>query len=98
VNRTVENLNGHDNQAVPTLKPADPPCPDPVWCSDLTSGVRRLLLTAREAAAYLAISERTLWSLTAPRGPIRVVRIGRTVRYDRRDLLVFVDTRKAGDA
>ncbi len=41
-----------------------------------------LLLTAREAAQALRISEKTLWSLTQPRGPIPVVRVGqRSVRY-----------------
>jgi excisionase family DNA binding protein len=39
-----------------------------------------LLLTAREAAHALAISERTLWGLTQ-RGEVQVVRIGRSVRY-----------------
>mgnify|MGYP001287929504 CR=1 FL=1 len=42
----------------------------------------KILLTLREAAEALGISERTLWSMTAPRGPVPVVRIGgRAVRY-----------------
>ncbi len=41
----------------------------------------KLLLNAREAAELLGISPRKLWELTAPRGPIRCVRIGRAVRY-----------------
>jgi excisionase family DNA binding protein len=40
-----------------------------------------LLLTPRDAARALAVSPRTLWALTAPRGPIPAVRIGRAVRY-----------------
>jgi len=40
-----------------------------------------LLLTPKQAAAALAVSPRTLWSLTAPRGPIPAVRLGRLVRY-----------------
>ena len=44
-------------------------------------GVPSLLLTAREAAKTLRLSEKTLWSLTRPRGPIPAVRIGRSVRY-----------------
>jgi excisionase family DNA binding protein len=41
-----------------------------------------LLLTAREAAKALAISEKTLWSLTTPRGPIPAIRVGeRSIRY-----------------
>jgi len=56
--------------------------------------IGRLLLSAREAAKMLAISERTLWSITAPRGPLPCVRIGRVVRYDLRDLQAFINSRK----
>jgi hypothetical protein len=44
------------------------------------------LLTARQAAQWLGISERKLRSLG-----LRQVRIGRLVRYDRRDLELFAD-------
>jgi predicted DNA-binding transcriptional regulator AlpA len=47
-----------------------------------TSTNERLLVKAVEAARLLSVSEKTLWSLTAPRGPIPVVRIGeRSIRY-----------------
>jgi predicted DNA-binding transcriptional regulator AlpA len=46
----------------------------------------RTLLTAKQAAAELSISDRTLWSMTAPRGPLPSVRIGRAVRYDLDDI------------
>lgn len=39
------------------------------------------LLTTKEAAMILRVSERSLWTLTSPRGPIRAVRMGRSVRY-----------------
>jgi hypothetical protein len=55
-----------------------------------------LLLTARQAAARLNISERLLWSWTSPRGPIRVVRFGRVLRYDERDLDAVIEAQKAG--
>jgi len=60
----------------------------------------RLLLTPREAAAALSISPRTLWELTAPRGPIAVLRLpgrgkARSLRYDIRDLQKFIDAQKA---
>jgi len=48
-----------------------------------------LLLSARDAAKCLAVSERTLWSLTA-RGELPVLRIGRGVRYAVADLRDFV--------
>jgi predicted DNA-binding transcriptional regulator AlpA len=41
----------------------------------------KLAVPARKAAHLLSISERTLWSFTHPRGPIPVVRLGRSVRY-----------------
>ncbi len=47
--------------------------------------VDSLALRPREAAKALGISPRTLWGLTAPRGPIPCLRIGhgkrRTVLY-----------------
>ncbi len=51
----------------------------------------QLLLTPREVARTLAISERKLWSLSAPRGPIPVVRCGRAVRYSLDSLRRFVE-------
>lgn len=44
------------------------------------------LLNAKEAANYLSIGERKLWSMTAPRGPLAVVRLGRSIRYSLADL------------
>jgi excisionase family DNA binding protein len=54
-----------------------------------------LLLTPPEAARLLAVSPRTLWQLTHD-GGIPVVRFGRAVRYDVRDLLAFIDRAKEG--
>lgn len=51
------------------------------------------LLTSRDAAAWLKISERTLWKL-ALSGQLRSVRFGRSVRYDMGDLVAFVASRK----
>ena len=41
-----------------------------------TQTVESLSLRPREAAKALGISTRTLWGLTAPRGPIPCLRIG----------------------
>lgn len=46
----------------------------------------RFLLTVRDAAKFLSISVKTLWKLTAPRGPLPSVHFGRTVRYPIDDL------------
>jgi excisionase family DNA binding protein len=47
------------------------------------------LMKPKEAAEYLAISERKLWSLSKSQA-IPVVRMGRSVRYDKRDLDSFI--------
>lgn len=53
-----------------------------------------LALRPREAAASLGISARTLWGLTAPRGPIPCVRVGsgkrRTVLYPTAELQTWL--------
>ena len=59
--------------------------------------IPKLLLSAKEAAAALAICEKTLWSYTAPRGAIPAVRIGKRCLYDVRDLLRAVDSMKGGE-
>jgi excisionase family DNA binding protein len=51
------------------------------------------LMTAREAAATLCVSERTLWQL-AKDGAIPCVRIGRAKRYDIADIRAFIESRK----
>ncbi len=64
-----------------------------------TDSVRPLipdsLLRPRDAATYLAVSVRTLWSLTAC-GQIECIRIGRAVRYHRADLDTFVARQRQG--
>ena len=61
--------------------------------SDTPTTNGRLLLTAREVAKTLAISPRLLWTLTN-RGDLPCVRLGRAVRYDRRDVERFINQRK----
>jgi hypothetical protein len=53
-----------------------------------------LLLSARDAARTLAISERSLWAITAPRGSLPVVKIGRSVRYHFADLQAYIEAQK----
>ncbi len=48
------------------------------------------LVRSREAAAFLAISERKLWELQNA-GEIRVVRFGRLVRFRRSDLEAWIE-------
>ncbi len=53
----------------------------------------RLLLTSREAAEALAISPRSLWSLTNS-GELPCVRMGRSVRYAPEDLQEWIDRQR----
>lgn len=52
-----------------------------------------LLLTQREAAKAIAVCEKQVY-LLAKAGQLRQVRIGRSVRYDRRDIEAFIETAK----
>lgn len=64
--------------------------------SDQATNPPRLLLTATEAAEALAISPRTLWTLTQT-GQLRAVRIGpsrRAVRYTIDELEGFIERAK----
>lgn len=57
-----------------------------------------LLLTPRAASAALSVSPRTLWGLTAPRGPIPAVRLGRAVRYSAEALRAWIAAQQSGGA
>ncbi len=52
----------------------------PINNVDVHASQNKMLVTATEAARLLSISERLLWSLTNQK-KIKVVRIGRAVRY-----------------
>jgi|LauGreDrversion4_2_1035121.scaffolds.fasta_scaffold139522_3 excisionase family DNA binding protein len=52
------------------------------------------LLTPREAAAYIRVGERHLWTVT-DRGDLPCIRIGRLVRYHRHDLDTYIDCRRS---
>ena len=60
-----------------------------------TTSAPAILMTPRQAAKALAISERTLWELTR-RGAIPRLKIGASVRYDVKDLQAFIDKKKGG--
>lgn len=55
--------------------------------------VEPMLLTARQTAKMLAISERSLYSLTKS-GDLPAVRIGRSVRYDPADIRAWIKSAK----
>ena len=51
------------------------------------------LMTADEVVQVLRVTDRTLWSGTAPRGPLPVSRIGRSVRYSSDAIQQFIASR-----
>jgi hypothetical protein len=58
-----------------------------------------LLLTPRHTAKALSISERTLWSITAPRGPLPAIKVGRRgVRYFVKDVEAWIVAQKGKGA
>lgn len=57
----------------------------------------RLLLTMKQAALALQISERSLWDLLR-RGEIPRIKIGASVRIDVRDLEAWIAKKKGGAA
>ena len=57
----------------------------------MTNTPEKLLLSARDAAHALSISERTLWSMTAPRGPVPAVRLGSRVLYPADAIRQWID-------
>ncbi|HEY2760763.1 MAG TPA: helix-turn-helix domain-containing protein [Pirellulales bacterium] len=66
-----------------------------------THSVESLALRPRDAAKALGISARTLWGLSAPRGPIPCLRVGcgkrQTVLYPVADMQAWL-TRQAESA
>jgi excisionase family DNA binding protein len=61
----------------------------------VVSAVAPSLLRAKEAAQFLAISERSLWALTQA-GDIQSTRIGRSVRYAPAALADFIERQSTG--
>lgn len=60
-----------------------------------TSTIQPQLLTERDAARWLSISQRSLWTLRN-RGEIPFAKVGRQVRYHVEDLEAFVKKNKQG--
>lgn len=52
--------------------------------------LEKILLSKGEAAQVLSISEKKLWNLTFPRGPIQAVRLGARVLYSPETLRAFI--------
>ena len=57
-----------------------------------------LLKNIRDAAAMMAVSEKTVWNQTSPRGPIPCVRLGKSVRYSVEALREFIAKQSDGQS
>ena len=55
----------------------------------------QLLIPARDAARMLSISDRTLWSITHPRGSLMPVRIGARCLYSPETLRKWISSQTA---
>ena len=53
-----------------------------------------VLMTYRQVARTLQVSERTIWALVNEHRVLPAIRVGGAVRIDRRDLLAFIERRK----
>jgi hypothetical protein len=95
--RFIGILRDESRQRVPPPQPVPrQPSASPGGAGGKES-VKPLLVSHREAAKMLSISDRTLWGLTAPRGPIPCVRFGRLVRYSVDDLNAAISHFKSLD-
>ena len=74
---------------MPTAAPDAPARPDGSARPDAADGAPAVLLTIPQAARALNLSERKLRELTAPRGPVPAVRLGRMIRYRVETLRAF---------
>ena len=58
--------------------------------------ITRWLLSAEETAHYLGISIKTLYNQTGPKAkkrlPVKVKRIGKLLKFDIRELDLFIDS------
>ena len=55
-----------------------------------------LAVPGREMARMLSISERSLWAVTAPRGPVPALRLNRIVRYVPADVFRALAAQQGG--
>jgi hypothetical protein len=91
IDRTNTRAPGTNGRGVP-LYPAPPPAPAGTGGNAPgEAGPPPGAAPGAGAARLLSVSERTLWGITAPRGPLPCVRIGRSVGYAVADLVAYVE-------
>lgn len=80
------------------ITPDGPPLPSDRFPPTLAAHDDRLLVNGPEACRLLSVSRKTLYGLTAPRGPIRAATIGNRPMYPLDELRRFVSARQADAA
>jgi len=60
--------------------------------------VEPIFLDTHQAAKALSISERNLWSLTVPRGPIKAAKVGKLNLYPLTELRRYAASAMVGSA
>jgi excisionase family DNA binding protein len=84
---TAERVASTLSPKVTSVSPQQPASsPRALMLAGTTRPPEPILMTQREAAKALGISQRKLWDMTAPRGPIPVVKLGTLVRFAPEDL------------
>lgn len=82
-----------DRLVRPDKEPAVPVHPDRSLAVSQARDQDRLLTTS-EVAELLRVSDRTIYSMTCPRGPIQSVRLGAAVRYVLKDVREAIEGMK----
>jgi len=55
------------------------------------------LLSVKETAKILGVSERTVWAVTVPRGKLVSCKIGNRVLYSQKAIERFIESQEASD-
>lgn len=70
--------------------PPAPAQPSPPQIARSTVAESPELLSAREAARQLSVCQKTLWSISHPKGALKTVRLGRRVLYPKAALQEWI--------
>lgn len=61
----------------------------------MEASIEKMLISKQETARILSISEKKLWSMTYPRGPIISIQLGSRVLYSVESLRRFIQQEEA---
>lgn len=64
----------------------------------MSVSTEKKLLSVRETAKALGVSEKTVWTITAPRGPLACCRIGARVMYSPQAIDRYIEQQEGNDS